>query len=230
MDVKSQTTLATTWGKNHRNTKFFHMHANQRRKTNNISQILHSISCMVSDQNQIGTVFCSFFSHLFSTSNPSDMGLCLESLNPCVTEHMNSILLAEFNEKEIQEAIFKINPLGALRPDGFSACFYQKNWPIIGKEVTSFVLEMLNQQISLDDINDTFITLISKGKIPHLVGKFRPFSFCNVIYKIVAKVLANRLKLILLDIISHTQSASVPRRLITDNVIIVYEIFHSMQS
>ena len=92
----------------------------------------------------------------------------------------------------------------------------------------SAVLEFLNTGYMIPDLNRTYIVLIPKIKNSVKVSNYRPISLCNVIYKIIAKVLANRLKQILPQIISPTQSAFVPGRLITDNVLVAYEPFHMM--
>ena len=101
-------------------------------------------------------------------------------------------------------------------------------WHIVGDNVVSVVLEFLNTSYLLPDLNHTYIVLIPKIKNPVKVSDYRPISLCNVIYKIIAKVLANRLKQVLPHIISPTQSAFVPGRLITDNVLVAYEALHTM--
>ena len=93
-------------------------------------------------------------------------------------------------------------------------------------DVTKCVLNALNSGVMPSGLNETFICLIPKVKSPQKITKFRPISLCNVIYKIIYKVLANRLKRILTVVIDELQSAFVPGRLITDNVLVAFKMMH----
>ena len=100
----------------------------------------------------------------------------------------------------------------------------------MGIDVHQAVLSSLNSSSFLKSINHTFITLIPKVNNPERVSNFQPISLCNMIYKIVSKVIANRLEPMLHSIISDTQSAFIANRLITDNILIAFESLHHMKN
>ena len=121
-----------------------------------------------------------------------------------------------------------MGPTKAPGPDSMNALFYQKYWHIVGDDVTAAVLDFLNSGIMLNEINYSHIVLIPNVKSPEKISDFRPISLCNVIYKIISKVMANRLKQILPQLIAPSQSAFVPGRLITNNVLVAYETLQAM--
>lgn len=143
---------------------------------------------------------------------------------------MNEWLLRRFMAEEVDVALSQMGPLKSPGPDGFAACFYQKAWDTVRQKVCAAVLDFLNWGVFTDAINETYIVLIPKIKNPSLTTDFRPISLCNVLYKLIAKVLANRMKKVLGEIISPNQSVFIPGRLITDNVIIAFEALHTMDT
>ena len=110
------------------------------------------------------------------------------------------------------------------------AIFYKHFWDIVGGDVTREVKNFLHGGDMPAGWNETVVVLIPKVPNPERLKDLRPISLCNVVYKIASKVLSNRLKVILLDIISLNQSAFVPGRMITDNVLLAYEMTHYMQT
>ena len=107
--------------------------------------------------------------------------------------------------------------------------FFKRFWHIVGDELTDEVLHAVNSRKIPEGWNSTNIVLIPKVASPEVITQYRPISLCNVVYKIISKMIANRLKKILPDVISPTQSAFVPGRLMTDNVLVAYECFHAIK-
>ena len=108
--------------------------------------------------------------------------------------------------------------------------FFQKFWHIVGQDVTTAVLSILNYGHMLQKMNYAHIILIPKNNDLKHMSDYRPISLGNVISKIISKVLANCLKLVLPMVISDAQSVFVPNHFITDNIIVAYELLHRMRN
>jgi len=109
----------------------------------------------------------------------------------------------------------------APRPDGLNGLFYQSYWDILKDKLFLAVQDFFMRGIMPPELNKTIITLIPKIPHPERLDYYRPISLCNFSYKIISKILANRLKPWLETLISTEQSAFVSGRQIQDNILIV---------
>ncbi|CAN0875633.1 Transposon TX1 uncharacterized 149 kDa protein [Linum grandiflorum] len=125
--------------------------------------------------------------------------------------------------------MFSMHPDKAPRPDGFNSGFYQKFWPLVGAQISSACRTWLERGELPDQIQEMTIVLLPKGNQPTTMKDWRPISLCNVLYRLVAKVLANRLRKIMPRVVSEEQSAFVKGRSIVDNIVIAFETLHNMK-
>ena len=114
----------------------------------------------------------------------------------------NENLNKPISMQEVEEALSQMAQGKAPGPDGFTTNFFHFFWEMIKKEVWAIVEESRSKRGVLKDFNVTFLALIPKGEGADLIDKFRPIAICNVIYKIITKVIANHLKPLLLGLIS----------------------------
>jgi hypothetical protein len=209
------------------NTKFFHSSTVIRRRSNAINFLQSREGGWFSDRADIGGSFVSHFSNLFASTSPEIDEELAELFPPIITADDNILLIAIPTEDEVFKVLSSLGSSKAPGPDGFTALFYQTYWQVVKRDVLECVWDFfLHKQLSKEQ-NHTFITLIPKQKGAHSVNQFRPISLCNISYKIISKLLANRLKTTLHKIISPLQSAFVPKRNIQDNSIIAHELLHS---
>ena len=136
---------------------------------------------------------------------------------------------ALYTALQVKTAVFETSPSKVPGPDGFHAAFFGKEWHVVGPRITKVCLETLNGVSSIAPLNQKHIVLIPKNKTPRRMADYWPISLRNVVYKFIIKTLANRLKTMLGMLTSENQSAFVPRRLISDNLIVAFELMHSMK-
>lgn len=122
-----------------------------------------------------------------------------------------------------------MGPLKAPGSDGFPGLFFQSYWDVVGNDIFEAVQSFFQEGILLREWNHTNVTLIPKEKNPELMIHFHPISLCRFIYKVISKVLANRLKPFIDGIISEQQSAFITGRQIQDNIIVAHEVFHFLK-
>ncbi|XP_059658614.1 uncharacterized protein LOC132304932 [Cornus florida] len=116
---------------------------------------------------------------------------------------------AVVTKEEVKSTIFAMGADRAPGPDGFSARFFQQYWSIVGDDFTKAVMQFFHNPVFGKGVNSTFITLIKKKKDAIMVEDYRPISLCNVFYKVVAKILANRLATVLSKIVGNEQTAFI---------------------
>jgi hypothetical protein len=141
-------------------------------------------------EENVERVLINYFEELFSSSNPINIEATCQVVNGKLSNEHKSWCELNYTREEIKEAIYQMHPLKTPGPDGLPAMFYQKYRHIVGEDVQNLALGILNIG-QTQDINKTFLVLISKGKNPSSLKDFRLVSLCNVIMKIVTKVIAN---------------------------------------
>ena len=106
-----------------------------------------------------------------------------------------------------------MGPLKAPGPDDLNPLFFQAQWKQVSGNVIDFVRKVFENPCLIREVNQTFLVLIPKVPHPEIMGDFRPISLCNVIYKLITKIIVNRIKPFMFTIISPNQCSFVLGRL-----------------
>ncbi|GAU45652.1 hypothetical protein TSUD_400890 [Trifolium subterraneum] len=179
-------------------------------------------------QEELCEVAKSYFDTLFKPRD-GDHDPVLNLIHPRVTDDDNVVLTAPITKVEIQQALFQMHPDKSPGPDEFNPAFYQRFWEQCSDDIFSAASTWLERGYFPISLNETNIYLIPKCDNPTSMKDLRPISLCNVLYKMISKVLANRLKCCLDKCVSQEQSAFVEGRSILDNALIATEVIHALK-
>ena len=200
----------------------------QRRAVRRILQINDENGTTHTEPSEVVQEFVSFYQNLLG-GNRRRLLVDINYLRPWARHILSneeaSHLTLPFSPEDVKLAIFDIAEDKAPGPDGFSSGFFKAAWPVVGTEVTRAVLDFFTTGKLLKQVNTTLLALIPKVHTPMSVNDFRPISCCNVLYKVITKLLVQRLSMVLDKLISPCQTAFIPGRSIGDNILLAQELF-----
>ncbi|GKV41862.1 hypothetical protein SLEP1_g49342 [Rubroshorea leprosula] len=209
------------------NTRFFHTCVKGRWRRNEINCIRINGE-LYTGVKEIKEEVAKYFKDLFSEEawqRPRLDGIRVNQ----ISQAENEMLGAVFEEKEIKEAIWDCCSSKSPGPDGFNFGFVKKMWEDIKVEVIDFVQEFWDQGRLARGSNASFIVLIPKKDNPQGIEDYRPISLIGIMYKIIAKLLANRLRKVLPKVIGEQQMAFIEGRQLIDGVVIANEVIDEVK-
>ena len=211
-----------------RNNKAFHTAAKVREVRNAIREIKCPSGNVVTSQEEIKAEAERFFKEFLTFEPPDLRSATVEELQEILpfrcSEEERTSLTKLVTEEEIREVLFHMPSNKSPGPDGFTTEFFKASWSVIAKDFTVAVQSFFCKGFLPKGLNSTILALIPKKDIATEMKDYRPISCCNVLYKVISKIIANRLKATLPQCISHNQSAFVKDRLLVENLLLATEI------
>ncbi|GAU10308.1 hypothetical protein TSUD_422640, partial [Trifolium subterraneum] len=204
------------------NTKYFHSVLANRRRGNTIS------SLQVDGVTMEGVVpimhaVVSHFAFHFKAGNVERPGVDSLTFKRLHSAEVSS-LIKPFALEEVKATVWDCDSYKSPGPDGVNFGFIKDFWTEMHSDIMRFISEFHRNGRLTKGINAAFIALIPKVESPQRLNDFRPISLVGSLYKILAKVLANRLRLVMGSVISESQTAFVRDRQILDGILIANEV------
>ena len=156
----------------------------------------------VDDLDHLKNIVRDYYVNLFKEENPIRDPIISWTTYPTLEEHQDS-LSARVQINECKRALFDMNPHKAPGEDGYPALFFQKCWDTVADSIYQFVNQVWVNHSLISSINNTLIVMIPKIDKPEFVSQFRPISLCNVIYKMISKVIVTESSCCLMVLFLH---------------------------
>ena len=211
-----------------RNSRFFHKVTQSRNARNTIRRIVTADGRILTSPMDIKAEAASHFESFLNGSQQGGSELAQEEIADLVdfrcSNEAKTMLMQPVEVSEITETLFSMPANKAPGLDGFPMEFYKAAWPVIGKDFITAIQSFFMFGFMPHSVNATLLSLIPKTTDAEKMTDFRPIACCNVIYKVVSKILAKRLKATLPEAIELNQCAFVEGRLLLENVLLATEL------
>lgn len=166
----------------------------------------------------------AFFTYLFSRTETMELSDTIP-FKKKLSNKGRAWLSRDLEKEEVKQVVFEGDPDKAPGLDGFTFGFFQLSWEIIKEDLWKGV----QHGKLVKELNHTFLTLTPKPKHSVDIKNFRLIACCNVLYKIIAKILANRLQKVLGLLVLLNQSTFIKRRQTSDSILVMHELVRFLE-
>ena len=180
------------------------------------------------DESRLKQETMRYFQQLFCHSRVVDSNAFYLRDMPCLSDSGCTTLNAPVTKEEVRSVVIGMKSFKAPGPGGFQPFFFKAYWDLVGEDLWRLVADAFLWGRIDPRIVEVLIVLIPKMDQPSRLKEFRPISLCNVVYKVITKVLVNRLRPFLDELIGPLQGSFIPGRGTTDNIIIAQEVINYM--
>ncbi|PKU73190.1 Putative ribonuclease H protein [Dendrobium catenatum] len=209
--------------------KFLYSRINTRHNSNLIKSITNSEGDFTISAD-INNVNVNHFQKIFNTNIPPSSSTWTAPIHLKLPSNLIPQLVSPITVEEIKNVVFSSPKCSTPGPDGYTFEFYKSTWNTIGKQLCKAVLTFFSTGSMPKHAKATAIALIPKRPHAQDIADYRPISPCNNFYKIIAKILANRMKEVMPSIIHPSQSGFNKDRVISDNILLVAELLKDFNS
>lgn len=207
------------------NHSFFFNQTKNNWNCNKVLSLRDDSGVLVKGHSEVARVAVSYFQNSLGVS-PTPRECVLPELDyGGLSDVQQRTLVAPVNDALILCTLKSFKKNKAPGPDGFNVEFFLRCWDIVGPLFCDAVRDFFERSVMHPGVNSTLIALIPKSSTAASMKDFRPISLCTVAYKCVSKILASRIKNVLPSLIHISQSAFIPGRQISDNILLAQELF-----
>lgn len=178
------------------NNKYFFNCMKARASTNNISMLKGENGTLLHKQTEIEIEILNYYKGLLGAAVETlpAVNLNIMRQGPSLSQQQQRDMCTKITMEEIEIDLFDINDNKTPWIDGFNAYFFKKTWRIVQNDIYKVVLDFFQHNKLLRAVNYTMVTLIPKNSHPETVRDFRPIACCSTLYKIISKIISNRIK------------------------------------
>ena len=209
------------------NSKFYHTTIRWRRIKNEVKGVeLNNQWCEepVAVRREVKRVFEERFKVTL------DLGVRLGAVEfRYLPEEVSLRMIEVFSEEEVREAVWNCEGTKSPGPDGFNFNFIKAYWETLKEDVMGAVHSFHETGILPKGCNASFIALVPKVKDPTTIDQYRPISLVGAMYKIISKVMSNRIKIVLPMVIDENQSAFMKGRGLLESVLLANEVIEDVR-